>query len=883
MRDSRPLPAWRRYLRFWGSNIDDDVDAELQFHLEMRVREYVARGMAPDDARRLATERFGSIGRAHADCVTIQSNHARSLGRAELMTTLAHDLRFALRVMRRQAVPSVVAVLCIALGIGATTAMFSIANTLLLRPLPYAHGDRLVAVHIAMGDGRNHTTPVNSLPDVVDWRARQHSFTQLAAVGQSALTVSLASPLRAGGAMATSNLFSTLGITPEYGRLFRDGEDAPDGPAIMLVSHGFAERELGGAATAVGKEILVGGAKRRIVGVIADRVAYPAQTDIWLPLDRDVLQDSRGNRHLLVIGELRPGVTLDAANRDLAAIGDALAAQYPRTNGDIHPYGVLLREEFVGGSRDALVALACASVLILLVACANVAALQTSRATSRAREIAVRTAIGAARGRIVIQLLTESVALALTGGILGVGLAVGLRNVIARAVVASTPPWMTFDIDLRALGFAVAASVFAAILFGLAPALRLTRTDPADALHGGRGVLGIDRGGAQRAFVIAEIALSAVLLVGAELAVQSVMRLHRVTLGFDPTNVVTFRVSMQGQRYDDPAERVRVVGRLLDAVGALPSVESASATTYAPAVGCCSQFPLTIADHPLPPGKQLIVTGNLVTPGFFSTIRIPLLAGRDVSTTDGSDAPLAFVVNETFARTYWPGGNALGRQMSLGNQAGTIVGIVGDVKQGHLTDAAEPQFYFPYAQNPWNAMTIVLRTRGTASPALLMPALRRVARSIDPIALPLSSARLLRDQIDQTITSNTLLSQLLAGFAAIALALAAIGVYAIISFFVAQRTQELGIRVALGAAPSSVRGLVLRETATMAVVGAVIGLAGAVLAARLMARFFYGVSAREIGLYIGASATLAAAALLATLRPAWRAGRVDPMAALRAE
>jgi len=878
----RRLPAWRRYLRFWGSNVRDDVNDEIRFHVEMRVAEYVARGMSEDEARRRAAERFGNVDRALDSCVDIQEKHARAEGRAELGSVLQRDVLFGLRVLRRQALPSLVAAACIALGIGATTAMFTIGNALLLRPLPYPHGDRLVQIGSAHGTERRTGMTATSLPDFADWRSRQRSFTDVAAVWQQAMTVSSGEPFRAGGASVTASLFQTLGVTAEQGRLFRDGEDQPSAEPVAVVTRRFAERRLGGMDSVIGRRLRIAGALRTIVGVIPDRWAYPAGADIFLPLGRDPLSEGRGSRYLVVLAQLKPNVSIEAADREMSAIGAELRREHAESDANITPFVTPLREVFVGPARSGLLALGLGTLLILIVACANVAALQLARASSRAPEIAVRTAIGAAKWRIFNQLLTESVLLSLVGGVAGVAIAFAARTLVAKAVAPNVPSWMTFDIDVRALAFAAGMSVVAAIGFGLAPAIRLTRIDPAGALHGMGGILGIDRGRLQRAFVAIELALSIVLVVGAELAVQSVMRLHDVPLGFETARVTTFRLNMQGQRYASRGERVRVLTMLTNRIAALPDVATTSATTYAPGASCCSQFGTVIADHPLPPTERLIVTGNIVLPGFFKTIQIPLLAGRDFTNADGADAPKVVIISQTFAKRFWPAGDALGHLISTGSGGmETIIGIVGDVKQGRVIDDPEPQFYRPYAQDPWSDMDVIVRMK---SNALLAAAdVRRVARDIDPIALPISRVQPLQQAIDDSISSKQVLGTLLAALAVVALALATIGIYAIMSFFVSQRTKELGLRMALGAEPSGLLAYVMRQAFGVAVAGGLIGLTVSVFVAHALEHLLFGVRAAEPAVYVVAAGALLVAALIASYGPARRAGASDPMIALRAE
>jgi putative ABC transport system permease protein len=874
-------PAWRRYLRFWGSNIRDDVSDELAFHVEMRAAEYVARGMSANEARRLAEQRFGDAKRARDACVEIQERHGHAAGRAELRSIVGRDVRFAARMLRRQALPSLVAALCIALGIGATTAMFSIGSALLVRPLPYPAGDRLVQIGSGRNSERRAGMTVSSLPDLTDWRTRQRSFTNVAGIWQMSLTIASGQPFRVSGAAVTGNMFETLGVTAEVGRVLRESDEQPGAEPVAVVARRFALRRLGGTESVVGRRLRIAGARRTIVGIIPDRWAYPDFVDVWLPLGRNPIRESRGNRYLQVVAQLKPNVTPAMADREMAAIGRELRRENPEGDADITPFVTPLREIYVGPARSGLVALGLGTLLILVVACANVAALQLARASSRAREIAVRTAIGAARWRIFTQLLIEAALLATAGGAAGVGIAFAARTLVATAVAPDVPKWMTFDIDALALAFATCASLLAAVTFGIAPAVRLTRIDPAGALHGMRSVLGIDRGRLQRAFLAVELALSIVLVIGAELAVESIMRLRNVPLGFETKGVTTFRINMQGQRYDSREERTRVMKLLADRIAALPDVASVSATTYAPGAGCCSQFGTTIADHPMPPGKRLMVTGNIVLPGSFKTIGTPVLAGRDFTAADDANAPRVVIISQTFAKQFWPSGDALGHLIDTGGGMAMIVGIVGDVKQGRVIDDPEPQFYRPYAQDPWSDMDMLVRTKSSAS--LSAAEVRGVARDIDPIALPISRMSTLQQRIDTSIASKQVLGTLLAVLAVVALALATIGVYAVMSFFVSQRTKELGLRLALGAEPVGLLAYVMRQMIGVATVGSALGVGGGILVARSLQHLMFGVRAAEPLVYVFAAGTLVLATIAASYGPARRASAADPMLALRVE
>jgi predicted permease len=874
-------PAWRRYVTFWQRNIPKDVDDELRFHIEMRVNEYIARGMSPTDARRLAEQRFGSVDRARTACVDIDEQHAKSEGRAELLVTLRQDVGFATRLLRRQLVQSVVAAICLALGIGATTTMFSVANTLLLRPLPYPNGERLVSI-LSVRSGDRSGGLVGSYPDFTDWRARQHSFVDIAASRQTSFTLIQDTPTRIVGAVVSTSLFRILGVSPVAGRLFRDDEGLPGMPPTMIVSQRVAEARFGGTAKAVGARVNVDGTARTIVGVIPDMMVFPQSSDAWTPLVVADPYRQRGSRNLEFVAELRPNVSLEAARRDMRSISEALAKEYNDSNAEIIAYVEPLRERYVGGARAGLLAMAAASILVLLVACTNVAGLQLARANARAREVAVRTALGAARGRVLRQLLTESVLLSVVGGLLGVGLALVGGKTVATAVAGSVPVWMTFSLDLRALVFTLAVSMLVGIGFGVAPALHLSRLQPSDVLRGGRSLGGAARGRLQNIFVVVQIALSVILVVGATLAIESVVRLQNVPLGHDPHGVLTFRISLQGERYDSSRRRADAIRELDLRVAAIPGVEVSSATTYPPIAGCCSQFGTQIEGRTVAPGKELMVTGNLITPGFFRALRIPLLAGREFTDADGPNAPQVVIINETFAKTFWPAGDAIGHRIDTGGGGmGTIVGIVGDIKQARLIDPREPQFYRAHAQDPWERMTYIVRVKGD-NPARIIPDVRRALHQIDP-ALAVYGSVTLDRMIEQAVSSKRLFGGLFVVLATVALFLAAAGVYAVMSFYVGQRIPEIGLRVALGAERRRVIALVLRRSIRLAIVGGALGLAGGAVAARILAHSLYGVDAAEPAIYIVAALALATVAVLATLPPARRASAVDPMIALRAE
>jgi predicted permease len=881
-------PAWRRYLRFWGSNVQSDVDEELRFHLEMRVAEYTARGMSRADARRLAERRFGDEQKARAECISIDENAARAMSRGAALASLSQDIRYAARLLRRRAATASLAVLCLALGIGATTAMFSVANALLIRPLPFPNGDRLYLV--ATTRDRARDADVTSYPDYLDWRARQHSFTELATFGQTSFPVVLSRPVRASAAIVSANFFRALGVLPERGRLFTDDEDQGDGAPVAIVSHGFAEREMGGVDRALGSTISVHGIPRSVVGIVPDGRSIPTGGDLWLPLPRDldrgatghtVPRMNRGNRSLQVLGLLAPTVTIDQARSEYDALERELVREYPADDAGLTTKITPLREVYIGFARPTLFAMLAATILVLLVACANVAGIQLARATSRVREIAVRSAIGAGRGRVLRQLLTESVMLALAGGVLGVALAYRSSEFAEISVLGQSPGWLTPAVDVRVLAFAVTVSMLTGIVFGVAPAMRLTRVDAADALRGGRSALGggPSRGRLQQLFVVVQIALSIVLVVAAGLSIESVRRVEELPLGFDERGALMFTATLQTPRYDVAGERARFADALDEQAAALPGVTLAGATSLPP-FRCCSKWALAIDGQPMPDDQKLMVPGNSVTPGYFEAMGIPLVRGRAFASADAADAPSVMVINESFADRFWPNGDAIGHLVQDGNDHAMIVGIVRDVKIV-LTEPPGPQFYRPFAQKPITTLTFVVRAP-TGDPTRFTADVRRIVRHLDP-TLPLYNFTTARAMVDSQFAGRRTFESLMIAFGAIALLLATMGVYGVTSFFVSQRTRELGLRVALGADPARLLALVLRSSARMAIAGALVGLAGAFLAARWLSHTLYGVGTGNPFIYVAAAGLLAAGTLVASIGPANRAARADPMTTLRVD
>ncbi|HEY4217136.1 MAG TPA: ABC transporter permease [Gemmatimonadaceae bacterium] len=847
--------------------LEHELDDELRFHVEREAEKYERVGMPRGEALRRAHLALGGV-----ELTKEQSRETRG---TLMLETIWQDVRYAVRRLTRTPVFTITAIATLALGVSGTTAMFSIADTLLLRPLPYPTGDRLMVVQTVSGHSTSGT--VSSYPDYLDWRASQHSFDDMAALAQRNFVLVRKDARRVPAALVSASFFPTFGVTAEFGRRFSDADDQPGAPAVMVVSDAFARDEFGDPRTAVGQSVVLNGASRAIVGVIPDRSRYPSSVEVWMPIETggyDGNHTRRGDRDLEVFAALRPNVSLDAARHDLATIATRIAHEYPESNAEVSTMTTPLRDRYVSSARAALTAMIGATILVLLIACANVAALQLARAVTRTREIAVRAAIGASGPRIVRQLITENLLLALVSGALGAVLALWARNLMARVVAPNVPAWMTFDLDGRALLFALSMSILTGLAFGIVPTMRLAGVRATDLLRG--GVLGSSRARLQRMLVVVEIALSIILVVGAALSLESVLRMQQIPLGLDPTGVLAFDVTLQGPRYDTPAARATLVASVVDRLRSIDGVMSAGATDRMPIKGCCSQFSARIEGQTVASGHEPLITGIIATSGYFAALGIHVVAGRAFTDGDDAHAPPVSVINETFARKYWPRGDAIGHHVN----GAMIVGVVQDIKQTSLTAAPEPQFFQPFAQNPWTRATFAVRVRG--DPLAVVAQARRAVREVDA-AMPVFNVQPLQRLVEQSILPTRSLGRLLGAFGGIALLLAATGLYGLISFLVERRTRELGLRVALGAEPGRVARLVVREASVLAAIGAVSGIAVAILAARWLESKLYGVSAMQPAIYVIAAGVLGAAALAASYGPARRASRADPMVALRME
>jgi len=893
---SRRPPAWRRYLRFWGSNIDADVDDELRFHLDMRARDYEARGLPTDDARRAAAERFGDVQSIGGALRNHDRRRERGRQRQEYMSDLTNDLRYGTRAFLRAPAFTTVALLTIALGIGATTAIYSVVNAVILRPLPFPEADRLIQVWM---DNRRTglKEDIHSWPNYADLRDQNRVFSGVAAYYSRGYNLTAAGcresecePERVTGLISTPDMFAVLGVNPALGRGFTAGEDESGRDGVVVLSHGLWTRLFAGDRNVLGRQVRLNGRERTVIGVMPPGFAFPTRDiDVWVPLalDPDTKQ-ARSSFFLYAVARLKPGVAFTRAVSDLNTIGRRLEQQYP-VNRDIGAYLVPLQEQIVGRSlRTSLWVMMAAVAAVLLIACANVANLMLSRAAVREREIGVRVALGAGRTRLIRQLLTESVLLSVLGAALGTALAWGGLRVLVRLAPQDIPRLDQVRIDLSVLAVTLAVAVVTGLAFGLVPALQSSRTASASALreHIRGGTSGRRAQHMRRSLVAAQIALVVVLLTGAGLLIRSFIRLQRVDLHFRTDHLLTMRFSLPGAKYPTPQSRNAFQGALLERVRQLPGVTGAAFITDIFLSSLPNSTNFTLEGREMTPEERGIeVPVDAVSPEYFKVMGVPLLRGRTFTAADNTDAPQVVIINENMARRFWPNEDPIGKRFCYGGpQCGapvlTIVGVVGDMRRTGFDAPVRYETFRPYTQYVVSMLTLAVRTVG--DPITAVAPVRAQLRALDaeqPVFEVASMDQLLSSMVAQRRFSMTLLGT----FAALALVLGVVGVYGVTSYLVAQRTREVGVRLALGAPPSRVVGMVVRQGMIVAVVGLAIGLAAALVAARLMKGLLYGVGPYDVATLVAVTAVIALATLIANWLPALRAAHVDPLTALRSD
>ena len=813
------------------------------------------------------------------------------------MHTLFRDLRYALRMLLKTPSFTTVAVLSIALGIGANTAVFSVVNAVLLKSLPYHEPETLMLV---WGSGEEDGSLRNrnqvSATDVADFRKQNTTFEDVA-------TYTGWNPIMSGdGATAEripaiqvgDGFFNVMKGTPMLGRVFTAEEQQEGKDFVVVLGFGIWQRRFAGDRAIVGRKILLNSRPYTIVGVMGpDFHALPStlvqpEGQFYRPVAEPYDDTQRSARHLRAIGRLKPGVTVAQAQSEMTMIAQRLEQQHPQTNKGRGVHVTSITEDTIGGASRALWMIFGAVGFVLLVACANVANLLLARATARRKEITIRSAIGAGRRQLIRQLLTESVLLSVIGGALGLLFAIWGTRVIEKIGSKINPVFNGFHIDLRVLGFTFGLTILTGLIFGLAPALQMSRPNLTESLkEGGRGFGGSAKGNRLRgALVIAEVAMTLVLLVAAGLLVRTLVRLGKVDKGFNSQNVLTMNIGLPGVKYPKAENWIAFYKQLNERMASLPGVKAAGITSVLPLSDNFDGRGLAVEDHPKPPGEEISVDLYVVTPGYLRALEIPLQKGRAITEQDTADAMKIALINQTMAQQLWPNQDPIGKRIKFpGSEKNpqpwrTIVGVVSDVSQYALDQKAPMQIYLPHEQFPTSFNTIVVKTAN--QPEELTAAVRGAILSVDGEQAVYNVATL------QELQSNSILLRsffmlLLITFASLALVLAAVGIYGVMSYAVTQRTQEIGIRMALGAGTNDVLRLILRSGLMMAAAGILIGLAGAFALTRLLAALLFGVQPTDAMTFASVSATLIAAALLACYLPARRAAKVDPLMALRYE
>jgi len=815
------------------------------------------------------------------------------LGGHSALDTLSRDVRYAARSLRKTPAFTVAAALALALGIGATTAILSVVRSVLLEPLPYADANRLV---VLLHDGRNPVAPANFL----DWRAQTRSFTAMAAAELwSPDLTGDDDPEQVTGLRITSGMLPMLGVQPLIGRMFTADEDRPDNEHVVILSYGFWQRRFAGDRDVLGKQLPLNGSMYTIVGVMPRTFQFApfwaTHSELWAPLSFAPNRITRTGQSLRVFARLAPRVTIAQARADVATVTARLEHEYPGSNKNV--LLTPLKEKVVGSVRAPLLILFVAVAFVLLIACANVAHMLLARAASRYRELAIRTALGATRARLVTQMLVESALLAAIGGAGGLALAAWGVRLLVAASPSIIPRVSTVAIDWKVLLTALGITSVTAIVFGLLPALRAARVDLAETFRDGDRASsdGRGRGRMRSALVASELALALVLLVGAGLMMRSFVALQQIDPGFDPRNVLSMIVSTAGTPAADSTRHQYFYMDALTRVKAVPGVASASYINHMPVVGDIWGFPFRVEGKPRPkPGESPTAAYRVVFPGYFETMRIPIRRGRDIAFSDGPDAPPVVVINEFTAKTHWPGQDPIGKRISIDDSTWvSVIGVVKNDVRDQWSAPAEEEMFLPFFQQPRymkglgasRTMTLVVRaacTRDECDPGTLVTPLRAAIRSAERGA-PISAVSTMRAAVDDATAEPRFYLALLAAFAAIAVLLAAVGIYGVMSYSVSRRTHEIGIRIALGAEPSSVLRAVVGQGVRLAAIGTGVGLVVAFGLTRLMKGILYGVSPTDAGTFVGVTGVLFGIALVASALPARRATRVDPLIALRSD
>lgn len=884
-------PLWRRYLRFWGSDPAADVDDEFAFHVETRIDQLMGQGLTPKQARDEALRGFGDIQRVKSICRTLAEERERSMRRTEWWADWRHDLRFAIRQLAVSPVLTIVLAITIALGVGATVAIFSVLNAVLLRPLPWTGSDRIVIVYETWKQFRQGSASVGHFHD---WTEQNEVFEHTAALTRATFNLSDGEPERVSGARVTPGFFSVMQVPPVFGRYFTTSDIENDARLVVL-GYGLWQLRFAGDPAIVGRTVRLNGEAHTVVGIAPPESNMTRLApQVLAPLAFSPEQRANyGSHSFTVVAKLKPGVTHEAAQADMERVTRGIAERQPRAmegrSVSVRSYSDILLGDF----RTPLYVLLASVIFVLLIGCVNVANLLLARATTRRREMAIRAAIGGGRWRIVRQLLTESVVLSIVGGAAGIGLAyIGIRSFVSFGP-PNVPRLQNAGLQPEVLVFAAGITLLTGLAFGLAPAFRVARQDLLPTLREGTksSFAGVGRDRLRGALVVGEIAVAVVLLVGAGLFIRSAWRLQQVPLGFETRGALSARLALPPDRYRGPEPVADAYRRILEEVRAVPGIQHAGASTGIPLVGGGPDASVQIEGKPFTPGSAISPAIRLITDDYIEAIGMSLVRGRMMRPSDmAPGAPPVVLINERLASAAWPGEDPIGTHLSTWTREADIpewrevVGIIGDVRSFGPDTPPTPELFLPYTQPPVGAWAVfqgsmAIVVRAADKPASYAPALRRSVRSVDS-SLPLFDVQTMDQALGADAASARFNTWLLSLLAAVGLVLAAIGIYGVIAYFVTQRTPEIGLRLALGASPGSVLMMVVRHGAVLAVTGIAIGLIAARALTQMLTTLLFDISPTDPPTYAAGAFTLLTIALLACAVPALSAVRVSPMRSL---
>lgn len=873
--------GWMRYFR--RARWDEERERELHAYLEIETEENIARGMTAEEARYAARRKLGNPTQIREEIYRMNS--------LTFIESLWQDVRCGLRMLRKNAGFAVVAILTLALGIGANTAIFSVIHAVLLNPLPYDSPERIVLVlesNPTRGFGQFAVSP----PNYVDWKKNSTVFEQMASVSRGDFNYTGgAEPERLSGARVAASFFSVLGAKPAIGRTFLPEDDVVGKASVVVLSYGLWTRHFGSDPQVVGKSLTLDGQSYRVVGVVQNGFQFPRGADLWLPSEFDeraLSPGARGAHYLRVMARLKPGVGIEKANAEMAALSKRLEQQYPRTNTGWTSRVMSLNEATVGNVRPTLLVLFGAVGFLLLIACANVANLLLARATARQREIAIRFSLGASRMRIARQLLTESILLSGIASGIGLLLAEWAIRALRTLPPSNLPRAASIGLDLPVLGFVAGVAVLTGLLFGFAPALQITRGAPAETLKEGGRTASTGRQGVRSALVVLETTLALVLLVGSGLLLKSFLRLQTVDPGFQYKSIVTADISLPRSKYSTDVQEIQFFDQLLERIQSMHGVKEVAAASGNPMKGSNLSFSFATKDlQALSPADQPSAGYYVVSANYFHTLGIPLLVGRYFTKEDSIGSPRVAIISQAVAQRFFHDKNPTGQTINIGVGPPSggpvwreIIGVVGDVKDDGLGEAATMTVYEPYTQIAWSEMSLFLRADGDLSQ--IAGTIRGQVILVDkdqPVADISTGDQLIAEAVAQPQLRTLLLSL----FAGLALVLASLGIYGVMSNTVAQRTHEIGVRMALGAEQNSVLRLVLSNGMRLTLLGIALGTAGAFGLTRLMKGFLFHVTPTDPATFVEVAVFLFLVALLASYIPARRATRVDPVVALRYE